>query len=488
MYKFLFIVFLFIIFQVNTFAQNVTLYGVAPSYVGEKLTFYTYSDLITYTEEELGNCVVDSLGKFECKINLNSTKQAFIDVGIFHCIFYVEPQKDLKINLPEKIDKELKDYLNPYFEPVYFFVGMNDTLDLNYKIKTFDDVYDDYMASKFLNMYSKPNRGDVEFFIHRTEGRFLDSTNTYFNTYKKYRYARIKNLSYIMDYQRMTLDYFHDKPIFYNNPAYMELFNSQFENFFGKYSVTGKGKDLINNIELEKSVHAIKQTLKKHIEFSNDTLEELIILKGLFDAFFIRNMIQYPVFHEVQLNHVLDSMEILTKIPEHKIIAKNIRAKIRFLARGTKAPEFELQNEKGERVSLKSFEGKYVYLNFCNTNSRECREDFELIKEIAKKYKQLEIVSIATDEDFGKAKAYFEKMKYKWTLLDFKSQKEIIKQYNVQLFPTYYLIDKQGLFMLSPGISPKENIEQLFWRIYKEKELYTPKEYDDLFRDPRQLK
>ncbi|HBF89184.1 MAG TPA: hypothetical protein DDX39_11130 [Bacteroidales bacterium] len=489
MYKVGSLFFLFyFLFNFASISQNVSLYGYAPSYKGEEIVFSTFSDLITNTVENIGSCRVDSVGNFSCVLNLNETKEVFTDLGIFHCIFYAEPNQRIKINFPEKVEKELKDFLNPYFEPVQFFIGLNDSLDINFNIKTFDEVYDNYMSTKFLNMYSKPGKADVEFFIHRTEGRFIDSLNQYFNVYKKYKYASLKNLSYIMDYQRMTFDYFRNNPICYYNIAYMELFNSLFENFLARHASTAKGEELKDDIFLGRGISAIKNTLRKNIEFSNDTLQELILLKGLHDAFFIRNMVQYPTFPENQLHQVLDSIEILTKIPAHKKIAKNIRAKTKFLASGTEAPDFELLNNENEKISLKSLHGKYVYLNFCNTNSRECREEFELIKQLSKRYKNLEIISISTNSNFNEAVDYFNTNNYKWTLLDFNSEIEVVKKYNVNVFPTYFLIDKIGLFVLSPAKSPKENIDQLFKRIFKENEALSPNDYDDLFKKPSPLK
>ena len=111
-----------------------------------------------------------------------------------------------------------------------------------------------------------------------------------------------------------------------------------------------------------------------------------------------------------------------------------------------------------------------------------------MIKQLSKRYKNLEIISISTNSNFNEAVDYFNTNNYKWTLLDFNSEIEVVKKYNVNVFPTYFLIDKIGLFVLSPAKSPKENIDQLFKRIFKENEALSPNDYDDLFKKPSPLK
>lgn len=486
--KYSFLIILFFTIFTNSFSQKVKLYGIGPNYKNETLSIYTYTDFISKNKQKLADFTIDSTGKFDCEIELNETKFVFFDIDIFHCVLYAKPSDKIFINLPKRTEKQVKDAINPYFEPVEFYVGMNDTTDLNFQIKTFDDILDKFMTEKFINIHTKPNKAEIEFFIHRTEGRFANANDLYFLNYRKFKYAFLKNASYIMDYKRMTMDYFHNKPILYNNVAYMELFNNLFENFLAQYSTTSLGKNLVNDVEYAKSISAIKKTLSKSIEFSNDTLQEMIALKGIHDAFFIRNIIQYPTFSKVQLHNVLDSIEMKTKIAEHKIIAQNIRQKAKYLSAGTQAPNFTLYKNDKTQKSLDDYNGKYIYLNFCNTNSRECREDFEMLKLIDKKFKNLEIISISTDENFAEAQEFFKKMKYSWTLLDFKNDKQILEKYKIEVFPTYCLIDENKNIMMYPAYSPRQNIEQYLNKIYNENKNIKINEYDELFKKPIPIK
>ncbi|RLD61810.1 MAG: hypothetical protein DRJ01_07205, partial [Bacteroidetes bacterium] len=75
MYKRLqFLILSFLLFSINLYSQNVTISGNAPTYAGDSLFFYTYSDLITYKEKKICECKVSQNGKFLCKFDVDKTK------------------------------------------------------------------------------------------------------------------------------------------------------------------------------------------------------------------------------------------------------------------------------------------------------------------------------------------------------------------------------------------------------------------------------
>ncbi len=50
-------------------------------------------------------------------------------------------------------------------------------------------------------------------------------------------------------------------------------------------------------------------------------------------------------------------------------------------------------------------------------------------------------------------------------LLSYKSQKSIIDDYKVRVYPTYYLINPEGKLSMSPAVSPAENFELQFFKM-----------------------
>jgi thiol-disulfide isomerase/thioredoxin len=92
--------------------------------------------------------------------------------------------------------------------------------------------------------------------------------------------------------------------------------------------------------------------------------------------------------------------------------------------------------------SLATYKANYVYLNFFSIDSYSCQQDLELLKNLYEKQKdQFKVISISIDDDFDRVKSYFAQHGYDWILMSYKNQPEIITQYKVKAYPTYFLID-----------------------------------------------
>lgn len=481
------IIILFSVIVGNLYSQETKILGIAPSYKNETIKFYKYSDNITKLEEELFTVKIDSSGKFSHVFNLPQTTFAFSYIGVFRCVFYIESGKDLWLNFPKKTTKSIEDILNPYFKVTDFFIGMNDTMlsDLNYSIKTFDDEIDEYLNSNFFNIYRKARKFDIDSIIATIEIKYNKSENIYFNDYRKYKYAYLQNIAYIRNQNFATKEFFTNQPILYYNNAYMDFFNMLFSNFLSLYAVSKEGSEITNDIVLAKSIFYLKNTLQKNIAFQDEKLQELIVLKGIHDAFFVKKTGEYKLFPSKQLFQVLDSISIISKQPEHKLIAKNIQKKVLNLHNGTDAPYFELNDIKNKKYKLSDTDNKYLYISFIHSKSMACQEELILVKELYKKYKkEIKFISIAFDENFNEAIKLFEAQKYEWTLLNGSENIELLKTYNIKAFPTYYFFSKDLKLINSPAQSPKENFELIFLKNYKSKDYNSPKDYDELFKQP----
>ena len=111
---------------------------------------------------------------------------------------------------------------------------------------------------------------------------------------------------------------------------------------------------------------------------------------------------------------------------------------------GTKAPDFTLKDISGKDVSLSSFKGKPVLLNFWATWCPYCREERPLLNSLYKEYKNkgLIIVAVSTDKSAQKVKDYLKKMPMEFTLLI--DNGKIAEIYGVYALPTSFLINRDG--------------------------------------------
>lgn len=109
-------------------------------------------------------------------------------------------------------------------------------------------------------------------------------------------------------------------------------------------------------------------------------------------------------------------------------------------------PDISLSNVKGQTVSLSSFKGNYVLLDFTAYKSDFSLQHNEVLKRVYNKYKSkgLVVYQISFDSD-----AHFWKnvsIELPWTTV-YEPQSiysNLLKIYNVRELPTAYILDKEG--------------------------------------------
>jgi len=262
--------------------------------------------------------------------------------------------------------------------------------------------------------------------------------------------------------RRISDSLFLNKPVLYNNPAYMELFNQIYSKYFLFFGRTREGRRIYDDIGKYQSLFRLKKTLSSDEVLKDETLLEFVILKGLHDGFYSAD------FSRKSLLVILDSVSIHTKNPRHAEVADLIRTKVTRLLVGFEPPAFSLKDKDGNSRSLKDFQGRYVYLNFCTPASYSCLSEFESLKMIADKHRNyLEVVTILLDDNLQSVQDFLKIRPYNWTFLYYGDQPQVAKDYDVRTFPTYYLIDRQGKLILSPAPSPSGNFENVLFRIMR---------------------
>ncbi len=122
-----------------------------------------------------------------------------------------------------------------------------------------------------------------------------------------------------------------------------------------------------------------------------------------------------------------------------------------------KAPGFCLENVKGERVELKNFKGKVVFINFWATWCGPCKEEMPSMEALYQKFKERGFVFLAISVDYEekkKVKEYIDKHHYTFPVL-IDSKCLTLDLYGVKGIPTTILIDKKGR-MVGSAVGPRD--------------------------------
>lgn len=116
--------------------------------------------------------------------------------------------------------------------------------------------------------------------------------------------------------------------------------------------------------------------------------------------------------------------------------------------KGAETPMFAAINLQGDTITLESYQGKYVLLDFWASWCKPCRAVIPELKELYAKYRDsgLAIISITWDNDKAKWKeaAAAEGIEM-WQQVHYKYNKsDISEMYGIYSIPTMILIDPQG--------------------------------------------
>ena len=122
-----------------------------------------------------------------------------------------------------------------------------------------------------------------------------------------------------------------------------------------------------------------------------------------------------------------------------KYVSKILSAPVNY-----PAPEFTLPDEKGDDISLSSFRGKYVVLDFWGTWCGYCVKGIPKMKDYYSKYQdKVEFVSIDCKDIQQSWLTAIDKYGINWINLYAKNQ-EVPDKYGVMGYPTKIIIDKSG--------------------------------------------
>ncbi len=117
---------------------------------------------------------------------------------------------------------------------------------------------------------------------------------------------------------------------------------------------------------------------------------------------------------------------------------------------GTTAPEITASTPEGKTLTLSSFKGKYVVIDFWASWCGDCRRDFPAFKELVQAYKGNEKVvfySVSFDHNAENWKNFLKTNNVDWpSVSNLKPWKQnpIAKDYKLNWIPSLYIISPEG--------------------------------------------
>jgi len=158
--------------------------------------------------------------------------------------------------------------------------------DLNVKIQDIDIKTDEFISENYRSLvYGVPPRQKIDSFLIELNTGYNIDNNDFLNSYLKYKNAHLKYLSRYNSSQEIARMYYFSSPVLYNNVSYMGLFKEVFKNFFKSFSDKKQGESYVRLVNQEAKLSLIENAIATNLNITNDTLIELLILKGIYDGF-----------------------------------------------------------------------------------------------------------------------------------------------------------------------------------------------------------
>jgi peroxiredoxin len=140
-------------------------------------------------------------------------------------------------------------------------------------------------------------------------------------------------------------------------------------------------------------------------------------------------------------------------------LIQNTITKVKLTAIGNPAPDFTSNDINGKPVSLSSFKGKYILLDFWAAWCGPCRRENPTIVKAFHNYhnKGFDIFGVSLDDDRSEWIEAIKKDGLSWTQVsDLKGWKSAVADlYGVQGIPMNYLLDKNGI-IVAKGLRGEE--------------------------------
>lgn len=464
--RFLTIIFLITFF--NSISQNVTIKGKAhASHIGKEIVLSDYSDYVTYTKTKESIDTIDKDGYFELKIQTQTTKPVLISINNLVGKLYIQPNFVYGIYFPQ-LDSTYNNQEGTESKATISVYG-KDSTELNALIIDFNEQYNLNFA-KANERYLSPTKLNalLDTFYMVTRKRYKANKNSYFKNYVNYSFANFySNTSRSKAYLQKT--FIDNKPILYNNYEYMEFFNSYFKGYLKAFSSTKTGGSIFNSINSFADYNDLRNQFNSDKTITNDTIKELIILKGLIDFYYS------PDFDKRQVQSVIEQLYRSTPSVQNKKIAFNLLQTIYQLQPGAPAPDFTANDKAGLKVNLSYYKGKYIYLNFFSTESDISLKEMQKITDLKKKFNdKVTFISVCINDSVKPYKQYLKSNpKQDWVILHQAANSTARQAYNITSLSGYFFINQQLQLVQSPALTPSEGIEYKFHALFRPKRKNT---------------
>jgi hypothetical protein len=167
-------------------------------------------------------------------------------------------------------------------------------------------------------------------------------------------------------------------------------------------------------------------------------------------------------FERVDVLKMLELMAAQSKFEEHRKIALNtVNSLLSVSHSGKEFGDFVLKTVSDEEVNLSQYMDKPLVLNFVKLNDVESKRELEVVHAMYDSISSnCNIITISCDKNLDALYNFAKNTKvgsrYKWQMLHFDGNYDLLEYYKIKAFPMFILISKDGRVVENPMRNPSE--------------------------------
>lgn len=433
--------------------------GIFKEAKGKEARLLCYSDYLSNQELEIANCMINDSGYFSFESTIFEPQYVFLKIDFGKAGFYIEPGKDYELIFDAFDFSAIDEKRNPFFDPVYYpFKIKNEHKEgLNTLLGYFEPAFNAFVTDNFSLMWKGRLKNLGEAFEQEVDSVFSNTGNAFFRDFIDYKFAKLYLSTKTKTRSELASQYLINKPILYNNPAYMDFFNAYFE----KYLLGGSNK--VNFNDLDYCVNQIGDfrvlidTLGKDTILVNEVLREMVLLKSMGEIY------SHQAYQKEKVLQILSQAKESSKFSEHRAIAGNYIKLLTVLEKGKPLLPLTI-GEEGTQIQLPdSFSGKNIYVMFFTSWCSSCELEFEILRNLYSRFeKDIAFVGISTDKHKSSFEVFKKEKAYPWPVYYLGNNMRAIEQYRITTYPTIIMVNRQGRILDYPAPKLSDDIENYF--------------------------
>lgn len=424
-----------VLLSVASFAQLVSLEGQLLNYRNKPVSVLAYEDFLTFTTSVISEVTTDDKGYFKTQFNLDHATSVALKIDQHTRDLFVTPGNHYTIKFGDDL----------------IITSVESQDNTNNLLAFVDEAYKRFKAEN--------NRGDKKLFsanldklTSSLELRYGNMGSNFFKEILKYKIGlfRFNDILHSGDSARFIAienSLLIEVPVLWHNKEYFRFLTSL---YFWKANLTAVRPTRLRGYEGNVATYSM---------IKNDTVRQLAMLDLHREAY-------TKIWRtEMNIDRIIDSIARHSVDDHIKIIGENVKKKYST----TKEKEFVLLLPDSTTKKISDYSGKFVLLDFWYVGCSACMKSMPKIIELRKKLgDRLKVLSINPVDDLSKMRKFLSTRKeYDWVFLYSREDDEMDIYYNVDGFPTYYLLNPAGKAVLK-RFNLEENYDKIVSLVNKE--------------------